>query len=471
MKKSEMLPHVKGILLGTAVTCSVVSAVAMPENRVRPNILLILADDLGYGDLSCQGATDLKSPNIDRIFKEGIRFSNIYANSTVCSPSRSALLSGCYPDLAGVPGVIRTQETDSWGYLSKDVSLLPVVLKKLHYTNAIVGKWHLGLEAPNLPNQRGFDEFYGFLGDMMEDYYTHIRDNSNYMRINEKVVSPQGHATDIFTNWALDFLKKQEKKKDPFFLYLAYNAPHAPIQPPPEWIGKVLKRERNISDKRAKLVALIEHLDDNIGRILNQLENSGQLDNTVILFVSDNGGDSRYAAGNGPYRGGKGDLYDGGIRIPGGIMWKNVIQPGRVSDNLVLLMDLFPTICEIAGGKPQHGIDGMSILPILLGKTLVTDDRTVFFMRREGGMLYGGQVYYAARNRQLKILQNTPWEEMQYFDLSQDPYEANALTKTGNSDYQKLFQQLTRHIGLTGAVPWKSPAQAARLKSGTSGKY
>jgi arylsulfatase A-like enzyme len=291
------------------------------------------------------------------------------------------------------------------------------------------------------------------------------------MRINDKVVSPQGHATDIFTNWALDFLKKQEKKKDPFFLYLAYNAPHAPIQPPPEWIGKVLKRERNISDKRAKLVALIEHLDDNIGRILNQLENSGQLDNTVILFVSDNGGDSRYAAGNGPYRGGKGDLYDGGLRIPGGIMWKNVIQPGRVSDNLVLLMDLFPTICEIAGGKPQHGIDGMSILPILLGKTLVTDDRTVFFMRREGGMLYGGQVYYAARNRQLKILQNTPWEEMQYFDLSQDPYEANALTKNGNSDYQKLFKQLTWHISLSGAVPWKSPAQAARLKSGTSGNF
>ncbi len=435
------------------------------QTNHRPNVLLILADDLGYGDLSCQGARDLKTPNIDRIFNQGIRFSNIFANSTVCSPSRSALLSGCYPDLAGVPGVIRTQETDSWGYLSQNVALLPVVLKKSHYSTAIIGKWHLGLEAPNLPNQRGFDEFYGFLGDMMEDYYTHIRDNNNYMRINDKIVSPQGHATEIFTNWAIDYLKKQEKKKDPFFLYLAYNAPHAPIQPPKEWLEKVMNREGNISEKRAKLVALIEHLDDNIGRVLNQLESSGQLENTVILFVSDNGGDSRNGAGNGPYRGGKGDLYDGGIRIPGGIMWKNVIKPGRVSDNLVLLMDLYPTICDIAGCKPGNGIDGISILPTLQGKPQVTDDRTVFFMRREGGMQYGGQVYYSARYRNLKILQNTPWEEMQFFDVGQDPYETHALTKNGNREYQKIFRQLTWHIGLTGSVPWKSPAQASRLKS------
>jgi arylsulfatase A-like enzyme len=431
--------------------------------KSRPNILLILADDLGYGDLSCQGSTDLKTPNIDRIFKEGIKFNNCYANSTVCSPSRAALLTGCYPDLVGVPGVIRTNEEDSWGYLSPAATLLPQELKKARYHTAIVGKWHLGLAAPNLPNLKGFDEFYGFLGDMMEDYYTHIRDNNNYMRINNQIVSPSGHATEVFTNWALDYLKRQEKMKDPFFLYLAYNAPHDPIQPPEEWHSKVTAREPRISEKRAKLVALIEHLDYSVGRVLNQLESSGQMENTLVIFVSDNGGNLNTGANNGPYRGGKGDLYDGGIRIPGGMMWKNVIRPGQTTDKLMLLMDLFPTICEIAGNKIQHPVDGVSLLPVLLGKPLTTDNRTVCFMRREGGMQYGGQIYYSALSRQYKIVQNTPWEEMQFFNLSDDPYEKHPLNKKGDKEYQQLFKKLTWHISLSGAVPWRSPSQVKEL--------
>ena len=266
-----MHSYLKGLLIGTAVSYSAPAAAQQATDQSRPNVLLILADDLGYGDLSSQGATDLKTPNIDRIFKEGIQFSNCYANSTVCSPSRAALLTGCYPDLVGVPGVIRTYEENSWGYLSPNATLLPKELKRAGYHTAIVGKWHLGLEAPNLPNLKGFDEFYGFLGDMMEDYYTHIRDKNNYMRINDKVVSPEGHATEVFTNWALEYLHQQEKKKDPFFLYLAYNAPHAPIQPPKEWLDKVTAREPKISEKRAKIVALIEHLDFNVGRVFGSV--------------------------------------------------------------------------------------------------------------------------------------------------------------------------------------------------------
>ncbi len=429
----------------------------------RPNILLILADDLGYGDLSCQGATDLKTPNIDRIFKEGIQFNNCFANSTVCSPSRSALLTGCYPDLVGVPGVIRTNEENSWGYLSPNVTLLPKVLKKAHYYTAIIGKWHLGLEAPNLPNLKGFDEFYGFLGDMMEDYYTHIREGNNYMRINEKVVSPAGHATEIFTNWALEYLKRQDKNKDPFFLYLAYNAPHDPIQPPKEWLAKVQAREPKISEKRAKLVALIEHLDNNIGRVINQLKISGQLQNTLIIFVSDNGGNLNFAANNGPYRGGKGDLYDGGIRIPGGMMWKNVIKPGQTSNNRILLMDLFPTICEIVGVTPTNPVDGISFFPTLGGRPQPGENRTVYFMRREGGPQYGGQIYYSALSGPYKIVQNTPFEEIQFFHIGNDPYEKNPMGKAGDKDYQQLFKQLSGHISLSGAVPWKSPEQAKKL--------
>ena len=433
------------------------------SQKSRPNILLILADDLGYGDLSCQGATDLKTPNIDRIFREGIQFNNCYANSTVCSPSRAALLTGRYPDFVGVPGVIRTYEENSWGYLSPNATLLPKELKKAGYHTAMVGKWHLGLEAPNLPNLRGFDEFYGFLGDMMEDYYTHVRDKNNYMRINEKIVSPEGHATEVFTSWALEYLKRQENKKDPFFLYLAYNAPHAPIQPPKDWLAKVTARETKISEKRAKIVALIEHLDFNVGRVLDQLINSGQIENTVVIFVSDNGGELNYAANNGPYRGGKGDLYDGGIRIPGGIMWKNVIKPGQVTDTRMLLMDLFPTICELAEVTPANPLDGISFVPILKGQQQPGETRTVYFMRREGGPPYGGQIYFSAISGQYKIVQNTPWEEMQYFNIESDPYEKQALNKKESTEYRELFTKLTRHISLSGAVPWKSEAQAKKL--------
>jgi len=208
----------------------------------RPNILVILADDLGFGDLSYQGATDMKTINIDRIFSEGMHFTNFYANSTVSSPTRASLLTGCYPDLVGVPGVIRTHEDNSWGFLSPDVSLISEKLKKNGYETALIGKWHLGLEAPNLPNLRGFDYFHGFLGDMMDDYYTHLRHGINYMRLNDKVVNPEGHATDVFTDWALDYLSTRKKDANPFFMYLAYNAPHDPVQPPDEWVQKVKKR-------------------------------------------------------------------------------------------------------------------------------------------------------------------------------------------------------------------------------------
>ena len=448
--------------LGLTLLSAVVFSPELKAQQ-KPNILLILADDMGYGDLSCQGATDLKTPNIDRIFSEGIRFRNCYANSTVCSPSRAALMTGRYPDLVGVPGVIRTHEDNSWGFLSPEAVLLPKELKKASYHTAIVGKWHLGLEAPNLPNMKGFDEFYGFLGDMMEDYYTHIREGNNYMRMNDKVVSPEGHATEIFTGWALDYLKKQEKSKEPFFLYLAYNAPHDPIQPPEEWLAKVKARETGISEKRARLVALIEHLDDNIGRVLKQLERSGQINNTLIIFVSDNGGNLNFGANNGPYRGGKGDLYDGGIRIPGGMMWKNVIAPGRTSDHLMLLMDIYPTICEIAGIRIQHSVDGISLLPVMKGEKSAQDSRTVFFMRREGGPQYAGQIYFSARTGPFKMVQNTPFEDRQLFNIENDPFEKNPLQKNGSKEYQQLMRQLSGHIGLSGAVPWKSPAQAKKL--------
>ena len=168
------------------------------------------------------------------------------------------------------------------------------------------------------------------------------------MRENLKEIDPQGHATEIFSDWAIRYLSDMKQKQEPFFLYLAYNAPHTPIQPPQEWLEKVKKREPSLPEKRAKIVALIEHLDYNVGRVYEALEQNGQLENTIIIFTSDNGGQDDAGANNGPFRGAKQDMYEGGIRVAGGIYWKNQIRPA-VRDNFVMLSDMFPTLCLFCG--------------------------------------------------------------------------------------------------------------------------
>ena len=220
----------------------------------------------------------------------------------------------------------------------------------------------------------------------------------------KKVINPDGHATDLFTDWSIDYLEEQATSAEPFYLYLAYNAPHFPIQPPQEWLDKVLEREEGIDLKRAKNVAFIEHLDNSVGMVMQALEDTGLIENTIVVFTSDNGGALRYAQSNGDLRGGKQDMYEGGIKVPTYVQWKGKINPGTSTDNLIMLMDLFPTFCEIAGVNLYHEIDGISILPTLLGNEQITDDRTVFWVRKEGGH-YGGQSYYAARTGDYKILQ------------------------------------------------------------------
>ncbi|MFY0652785.1 MAG: sulfatase-like hydrolase/transferase [Cyclobacteriaceae bacterium] len=426
------------------------------QNKETPNILCILVDDLGYGDLSCMGAKDMRTPNIDRFASEGLTFTNFYANSTVCSPSRASLLTGRYPDMVGVPGVIRQTTTNSWGYLNDNAVLMPELLKKKGYHTAIIGKWHLGLEEPNTPNGRGFDYFKGFLGDMMNDYWTHLRGGINWMRLDREVIDPEGHATDLFTDWSIDYLNKRKNDKKPFYLYLAYNAPHFPIQPPEEYYEQVKKREPQLSEKRAKNVAFVEHLDYSVGRVLSALKGTGLDENTLVVFTSDNGGALRYEQSNGKLRGGKQDMYEGGIRVPTFVNWKGKIKPGTSTDNIALSMDLFPTFCEVADVSIDHKIDGVSIVPTLLGQVQSTSDRTIFWVRREGGEKYGGQAYYAVRKGDIKILQNIPYEALQMFDMKQDELETTPLETSDNEVYKQLRKEWQEHIRLTGSVKWQN---------------
>ncbi|MFI4850320.1 MAG: sulfatase [Gimesia chilikensis] len=427
------------------------------KSQARPNVLVILVDDLGYGDLSNYGATDLKSPHIDALLKRGMKFNNFYANCPVCSPTRAALLTGRYQDMVGVPGVIRTHPQNSWGYLVPSAVTLADVFQEAGYHTGIVGKWHLGLETPNVPNERGFDFFRGFLGDMMDDYYQHRRHDVNYMRFNEKQVDPEGHATDLFTEWTCDFLKQQAQTEQPFFLYLAYNAPHTPIQPPADWLEKVKQREAGIDPSRAKLVALIEHLDAGIGEVVKTLDETGLSENTLVIFSSDNGGQLSVGANNGDLRDGKQSMYEGGLKVPTGVVWKGHISPNTETDFMAMSMDLFPTVCEAAGIKVPAGLDSVSILPTLEGKTQDPLRKHWFFRRREGGNRYGGKTIEAVRSGDWKLLQNSPFAPLELYNLKADPLEKENLADNNRKKFNELSTLLRAEIQRYGSVPWQKP--------------
>jgi arylsulfatase A-like enzyme len=439
-----------GLVLGCASPAGTTKGAEAP-----PNMIVILADDLGRGDYSAFGTKDIRTPSIDRICREGMTFDNFYANSCVCSPTRAALLTGCFPDRVGVPGVIRHVPTDSWGYLSPKATLLSQVLKSANYHTAIVGKWHLGLESPNTPNERGFDLFHGFLGDMMDDYWTHLRGGQNFMRLNNDVIEPKGHATDLFTEWACQYLEGRAKWDKPFFLYLAYNAPHGPIQPPPDWLAKVQAREPDIEAKRANLVALIEHMDHGIGRVLDTLDRLKLAENTLVVFTSDNGGLLAEGAVNGPWRSGKAHMYEGGLRVPGAARWPRNISAGTHTQHIAVSMDIFATCCAAAGVQAPKEIDGESFLPTLLGQPQPETNREMYFCRREGGPAYGGKTIDALIIGPWKLLQDSPFAAQELYNLQRDPLETTDLASKEKQVFRDLAAKLRQHIQRGGQTPWQ----------------
>ncbi|MFO0869567.1 MAG: sulfatase-like hydrolase/transferase [Pirellulales bacterium] len=420
-----------------------------------PNLVVILADDLGLADLSATGSADLQTPAIDRLFREGARFDNFYANSCVCSPTRAALLSGCYPDRVGVPGVIRDVAADSWGNLDDEARLLPLLLRSAGYHSALVGKWHLGYESPDTPLDRGFDFFHGFLGDMMDDYWTHLRHGHNFLRRDRQPIESAGHATDLFTDWACEYLRTRTAMQQPFFLYLAYNAPHDPLQPPPEFLERVRQRDPACPLPRAKLSALIEHLDAGIDRVLSTLDATGLAKQTLVVFTSDNGGVLEYQARNGPWRSGKQHLYEGGLRVPCAVRWPGQTTAGQHISAVATSMDLFPTLLAAAQAPLPEGIDGVSLLELLRGQQTTLAPRDLYFVRREGGPAYGGKTIEALRRDRWKLLQDSPFAPLELYDLERDPQETTNLAAREPAKVRELATALRAHIQRGGAVPWQ----------------
>jgi arylsulfatase A-like enzyme len=412
-----------------------------------------MADDLGYGDLSSYGAKDLRTPHIDQLIAESMRFDNFRANSCVCSPTRAALISGRYPELVGVPGVIRHYAKGNWGYLDPKSIMLPEVFQKAGYHTSLIGKWHLGYTKENLPNQRGFDEFHGWLGDMMDSYWKHKRGGKNYMRWNEEPIQPEGHATDLFTQWSIASIQRRVEADQPWFQFLAYNAPHDPIHPPKDWLEKVKQREPEISEKRAGIVALIEHMDHSIGQVLDTLKKTGQYENTIVVFTSDNGGDLNFGASNGNLRSGKGSFYEGGVKVPTSIRWPGKISAKQTSTFHALTMDLIPTLADLCQVPIDHKIEGLSFKKLLLTGNQPAFDRPEFYMWLQN------TTKQAMRLGEWKIVRDDIGATVELYHLKNDPLETTNLAVAEPERLKQMTKTLDAHLAAAKEVPWQRPGK------------
>jgi arylsulfatase A-like enzyme len=337
-------------------------ALAGPQPAARPNILVLVADDLGYADIGAQGArADIATPFIDSLARNGVRFTAGYATNPVCAPSRAALLTGRNQQRFGFeynPGD-ENEAPANFG-IPRAERLFSERLKEPGYATAAIGKWHVGYRAELQPRQRGFDTFYGHLNGA----HHYMNNNDGVLQDNGRPLKRVTYTTTMFGDYAVDFVKRHQA--GPWGMYLAYSAVHGRIRAPETYLQKF----SHIADvKRRTLLAMMAAMDDTVGALLKTLRDTGQLERTLIVFISDNGGlPSVNASLNTPFRGGKGELYEGGIRVPFLMQWPDVIPAGLVYGRPVSAVDIAPTIMAAAGLPADGRLDGVNLLPFLSGK-------------------------------------------------------------------------------------------------------
>jgi len=396
---------------------------ALNEKGRRPNILIILADDLGYAELGCQGNKDIPTPNIDSIANNGVRFTNGYVSCPVCSPTRAGLMTGRYQERFGHefnPGPPATVDKEFGLPLTE--TTIASRLKSEGYVTGLVGKWHLGYEEKFLPLNRGFDEFFGFPGGA-HSYIDSSADAKNPIMRGMKPVEEKEYLTDAFSREATSFIERH--KNEPFFLYLAFNAVHSPLQAP----EKYLKRFYGITDnKRRTFAAMLSAMDDAIGNVLQTLRKNKLEGNTLIFFLSDNGGPTQSTTSrNDPLRGFKAQVYEGGIRVPFLMQWKGKIPAGIVYDKPVISLDIAPTALAAAGARiADSKFDGVDLIPYLKGSDTPHE---ILYWR------FGPQ--YAIRKDNWKLLK-TANGKPELYDLAADISETNDLVEKNPEKVKEL---------------------------------
>ena len=409
-----------------------------------PNIVFIIADDMGWADVGYHGS-EIKTPNVDSLAKEGVQFDQHYVAPT-CTPTRVGLLTGRYPSRFGVT-------TPAYGKIFDDDTVtLASALCSGGYTTHISGKWHMGSPPEYVPLRYGFDTSYGYFHGQIDPYTHHYKTGAPSWHRNDQYLNEEGHATDLITNEAIRVI--ESKHEQPFFLYVAYSVPHYPLDEPEKWTSMY---EQINEPSRRWLAASITHMDDGIGRIVDALNHTGQRKNTLIVFVSDNGGQKswqsksqykgRYAdkphtvlGDNLPLRGWKGQVYEGGIRVPALANWPGTLKPGKVTTP-AHIVDWMPTLCKLTGYAPDKDLnwDGCDIWPLLSGVGGPLGPRTLYWK------IPGAS---AVRHGAWKLIVAGNGEKAELYNLADDPYEKQDLAQQHPqrvNDLKLLLARITEH--------------------------
>ncbi|MCH8120066.1 MAG: sulfatase-like hydrolase/transferase [Planctomycetes bacterium] len=420
--------------------------------------MLIMADDLGYGDVGCYGCTDIRTPAIDNLADEGVRFTTFYANAPECTPTRTALLTGRYQHRVGglecalgignvgrYDDAIRLRQTNDLG-LPVEQTTIARMLKDAGYATAICGKWHLGYEPKFFPLKHGFDYWFGPVGGAV-DYFHHCEYTGQpALYLNDQPTKREGYLTDLITDEAVKFI--QRRRNTPFFLYVAYTAPHTPYQGPDDKKPEPVPQANYSKGSRTTYVSMVESMDDGIGKILRALKDKNIADHTLVIFMSDNGANK--TGSNFPFSGYKGNLFEGGIRVPCIVKWPGVLEEGMVSNQACMTLDFSRSIVRAAGTKPPRNrpFDGIDILQTLsavlrtpYGGHLSVETnqpvqkRTLFWRARRGQ-----RTRKAVRDGFLKYIRLQEGDDVKeyLFDLERDPAEKNNLFSERKEDVQKL---------------------------------
>ncbi|MCL4852912.1 MAG: sulfatase-like hydrolase/transferase [Bryobacteraceae bacterium] len=447
----SMFPISRRIFLGA------LAASRLPAQLPRPNVVLIIADDLGWGDIAINGAPDIRTPNIDGIARGGVRFTQAYANAPECTPTRCALMTGRYQQRVGglecAIGVNNIGRYDEAEWLQKRGELgLPTseqtigkMFQAAGYDTALTGKWHLGYLEKHWPREHGFQYSFGILGGNA-DYYTHEEQGEGagktQMFENGSKVRRQGYMTDLIADAAISWLKQRTSK--PFFLYLPFTAPHSPIQAAEDFdprTGTAPHRPKH----RPTYAKMVERLDTRIGDVLRQLDAMGVARNTIVVFTSDNGGDAN--GRNDPFKGRKSSVFEGGIRAPLHIRWPGVIPAGRAIPQVAMTMDLAPTLLGAAGAGGSARFDGIDLMPFLTGAQTPVR-RTVFWRYKRGT-----NIRKAVRHGRLKYVDDSGAKAL--YDLRVDSKETTDLLKSRPDAVKDLEDRL---------AAWEKDVESPRLK-------
>jgi len=414
--------------MGLSAASLTATGLAREANEVakdkRPNIIFIIADDLGWADVGYHGS-EIMTPNIDRLANEGIQFEQHYVMPT-CTPTRVGLISGQYPSRFGVTA-------PAYGKIFEyDTVTLASALRERGYHTSISGKWHMGSPPEWVPLKYGFDTSYGYFHGQIDPYTHHYKTGVRSWHRNDQFLDEQGHATDLITDEAVRIIESELHK--PFFLYVAYSIPHYPLDEPIEWTSRY---ERQFEEpSKLWYAASVTHMDDGIGRIVDALERTGKREETLLVFVSDNGAqqswhsdeqyNGQYAdkphkvlGDNSPLRGWKGQVYEGGIRVPALINWPGTLKKGNITA-AVHIVDWMPTLCHLAGYVPDKNLnwDGLNIWPLIEGQPLKAEPRTLYWKTPNSSAL---------RHGDWKLIVAKGHEEAELYNLAVDPYEKQNL--------------------------------------------